>query len=99
MLDVALCSGEPDDRPGQLEHGHLLRVAEVDRQLVALFERRQYASDEVGDVADAPGLGSIAVDGQSLATDCLSHEVGHGAAVGNLHPGTMRVEDPHDPGI
>ena len=55
--------------------------------------------DQIVDVAEAPGLGAVSKNGQVLAPEALAHECGKRPPVLESHPGTVGVEDPHDPGL
>ena len=57
------------------------------------------AVDEIGDVAEASGLGAVAVDGEGLAVQRLHHEVGDDAAVVGLEAGAVGVEDADQMGV
>src|SRR5690606_31434843 len=52
--------------------------------------------DQVRDVAEGPGLRSLAVDSQRLVRECLRDEVADNAAIIGGHPGAVRVEDTDD---
>jgi hypothetical protein len=45
----------------------------------------------------SPGLGAVAVEGNGLAQEGLSHEVRHYPAVVFPHFGSVSIEDAHDP--
>src|SRR5262249_28721710 len=81
VLDAAPRPAEAQDLLRELEHGDLVRVAEVDRELVAAVEGREDATHQVRDVAEAAGLRAVAVDRQWLAADGPGHEVRHCAAI------------------
>src|SRR5689334_14957411 len=63
MLDGALRAGDPDDRLRQLDHRHLVRVAEVGGELVAFLEHRHHAADQIRHVAEAARLAAVSVNG------------------------------------
>src|SRR5262249_6370825 len=65
-----------DDLLGELQHGDLGGIAEVHRLGEVGLQEPVDAVDQVADVAEAPRLLAAAVDGDRLAAEGLSHEVG-----------------------
>ena len=59
---------------GQFLDRELVLVADVDRQLVAAVVESDLAFDLIVDVAEAPGLAPVAVDGDRLVLQCLDDE-------------------------
>ena len=66
---------------GELQHGHLARVADVHRRRLVAPEEAEDALDQVGDVAEAARLRAVAVDRERLAAQRLRDEVRDDAAV------------------
>jgi hypothetical protein len=62
---------------GQIEHSEFTRVPDVNRpgEIIRRVHGADHGFDQVVDVAEAPGLGPIAVDGDVLAFECLHDEV------------------------
>src|SRR5919201_4339140 len=54
--DLALRASDPEDGLRELEDGELVRVAEVDRQMLTALGEEDDASDQVVDVAEAARL-------------------------------------------
>ena len=98
-LDGRRRLGELDHEVGQLAHRDLVGVADVDGTGLVAVEQGQQARDLVVDVAEAPGLLTVAVDRQGFAGERLMDEVGDDPTVVGLHSGAVRVEDPSDPGV
>src|SRR3954468_3406802 len=71
MHDLGLATNETHDGFGELEHGELARVTDVDRagEVGSRVHQAQHAFDEVVDIAEATGLHAIAVDGDRLALE------------------------------
>ena len=65
---LALRSGESDDRLRDVLDRHLVRVADVDRLVDVGFHQPDDAVDQIADVAEAAGLLSAAEDRDVLAT-------------------------------
>src|SRR6266487_3039306 len=97
--DLALRARHPQHGLGQLVHRELVRVAEVDRQVLARFGERDEPTDEVVDVAEAPCLCPVPEHGQGLALEGLPDKRGNRAPVVGPHPRPVRVEDPPDRGV
>jgi len=87
-----------DDLFGQLEHGKLGRVSDVDgaRKFRGGIHHADEAVDEVVDIAERAGLQTVAVDGDVLAAKGLHDEVAHHAAVVRVHARPIGVEYAHD---
>src|SRR5512146_2033317 len=79
--DLARRPGGREDSLGQLEDGVLAGVADVDRQVLAGLGEQDQAPDQVVDVAEAPRLRAVAVDGERLLGERLAQEVRDRAAV------------------
>src|SRR6478752_2582350 len=56
--DRAGRSGHADDRFGELEQGHLGRVADVDREMLSRLDQQDEPAHEIVDVTEAPRLGA-----------------------------------------
>ena len=92
----ALPAGGRPHRLGELEDGHLLGIAEVDRVLHVGERQADEAVDQVGDVAEAAGLLPVSEDGEVLAGQGLGDEGRHHPAVVQPHPRSVGVEDADD---
>ena len=97
--DLARGPRHAQDCLGQLEQRHLVRIAEVHRQMLAARGEHLEAADRVLDIAEAAGLGAVAEDGERLALEGLPQEGRDGAAVVRAHARPVRVEDPGDAGV
>src|SRR5450759_5106419 len=97
--DQAAAAGELADAFGQGEDTQLLRVAQVDRAGQVGVQQRQDASDQVVDVTDGAGLGTVTGDGQWLFGQCLADEGRDRATVVRSHPRAVGVEDAGDTGV
>ena len=78
---------------GQFEHGEFDGIADVHGSAVLGPEQAVDSGDEIVDVAEAAGLGAVAVHGEWFAGEGLVHEVGDDATVVGLHAGAVRIED------
>src|SRR5262245_47326907 len=85
-----------EHRQCEVEHGHLVRVAEVHRPDMRRPEQRERARDEVVDVTEGAGLQAVAVHGQWLTMERLHEEVRDHAPVARLQVGPVGIEDPRD---
>ena len=94
-----LRSGDVENRLGELPYRILVRVADVHRIGISAHEQLKDPLDLVVHVAEAAGLAPVAIQRQRLARQRLDDEVRHDTPVMGAHSGTVRVEDPHDPGI
>ena len=84
---------EPDDLDhglGQLQQRVLVRVADVDRQVLVGLGQRDQAADQVVDVTEGAGLAAVAEDGQRLVLERLAQEGRDRAAVVGPHPRSRR---------
>jgi len=83
---------------GQLNHGELAGVAEVDRagEVVRHVHQTHKAFDQVVHIAKRAGLRAVAVEGDGLALQRLDDEVAHHAAVIGVHARAVGVEDASD---
>src|SRR5215211_543297 len=85
--DLARRPGDANHYLRQLEQRVLLRVAEVDRVVLAALRKQVEAADEVVDVAEAPRLRAVAEHRQRRALERLPDERRDGAPVVRSHPG------------
>ena len=97
--DLARGAREPDDRLGELEQRLLVRVAEVDRKMLAGLCEQDDPANQVVHVAEAPRLRAVAEHRDRLPVERLAQKRRDGAAVVRPHPAAVGVEDPHDPGV
>ena len=79
--------GDLEHELGELEHGELVRVADVHRADVVGLEQRAQPLDLVAHEAERTGLLAVAVDGERLAAHRLREEVRHDATVGRAQAG------------
>ena len=63
-----------------------------------VVEEADEAAHHVGHVAEAPGLGAVAVDGEGLARHRLAHQAGDDHPVGRALAGADGVEQADDRG-
>jgi hypothetical protein len=82
----------------QIGHARFLRVAEVDRagDVVRAVEQRQQPGDEIIDMSEAAGLGTVAMDQQRFDAQCRDDEVADHPAIVDRHARAIGVEDAHD---
>ncbi len=92
-------AGDLADQLGELQHGQLVRVADVHRPAQVREQQPDRPVDQVVDVADRAGLAAVAGHGDRLAGQRLAHERRDRAAVVGPHPRAVGVEDPHDRGV
>src|SRR3954453_12398036 len=96
--DLAGRAGGLDHGLRQLQQRHLLRVADVDGQVLLALRQRDQSADQVVDVAEAPRLGAVAEHREGLALERLADERRDRAPVVRAHPRAVRVEGPRDAG-
>ncbi len=95
--DLARGAREPDDRLRELEQRLLVRVAEVDGQMLVRLREQDDPADQVVHVAEAPRLRAVAEHGHGLSRRAPDRR-----NVGIARPsfgrilGPVGVEDPHD---
>src|ERR671916_163049 len=99
VRDLALRARQFDNHLGDLAHGVLDGVADVDRAGLLAFHQAGHTFDEVVDVLHAPCLGAISVDAQGLAQESLSYEIRYHPAVIFPHSRAVAIKDAHDPGV
>ncbi len=97
--DLAVAPGELQDLLGELEDRHLSRVADVHRIVHVALVEEEDALDQVVHVAERAGLAAVSEHRQGLPREGLLDEGGDHPAVPGAHPGTVGVEDAHDPGV
>ena len=97
--DLARGAGEANDRLGELEQRLLVRVAEVDRKMLARLGEQDDPADQVVDVTEAPRLRAVAEHRDRLPVQGLAQKRRDRAPVVRPHPAAVGVEDPHDPGV
>src|ERR1700730_13236889 len=94
--DLGTGSRDLEHGVGKLQHGELVRGADVHRAGPVGVEEGEDALHLVVDVAVRPRLRSVAVDGEGLAFEGLDQEVRHDAPVAGPQGGPEGVEDAHD---
>ncbi len=96
--EFGLRACERRDGVGELNHGELAGVAEVDRasEVFGLVHQAHEAFDEVVHITKRAGLRAVAVEGDALALQRLDDEVTHYAAVVGVDVRAVGVEDARD---
>src|SRR4051795_6362297 len=97
--ELALRAGDPEDDLGELVECELGGVADVHGQMLTGLRERNEPTDEVVDVAEAPGLGAVSEHSQRLALKGLPHKRRNRAPVARAHAGPIGVENPGDRGV
>lgn len=79
---------------GQLEHGELTWVAKVhwSDNLLLLHEAHE-SFDEIVDIAEGSGLGTLAVNREILSLEGLNDEVGDNATIVGKHARTVGIKN------
>src|SRR5258705_5683813 len=72
---------KPDDEPGEVEHRHFGRVTDVHRFGVTAHHKAVNAFDEVGVVAERPGLFALAENSDRLVLESLAEKGGNHSAI------------------
>src|SRR6185369_3091727 len=72
--DLRLRACYTDDRLGELEQRHLMRVPDVDREVLTARSEEVEPADLVVHVAKGAGLRAVAEDGQRLVLERLADE-------------------------
>ena len=98
MYDAGLRARQLEHGLSQLEHGELAGIAEIDRACDVVFGIHQAdeAVDQVGDIAEAAGLLSVAIERDVFAAQGLHDEIGDNPAIIRMHAWPISVEDPGD---
>src|SRR5436305_6417181 len=94
--DLALRSGDAEDRVGEALERELARVAEIDGKVLVRFGECDEAPDQVVDVTEAPCLGAITEHRQRLALQGLSDKRRNRTAVLWTHERPVGAEDSRD---
>ena len=96
MHELTLRTGQANHLVREFAHGELLRVTDVDGtgEIVRGIHGSDHRLDQIVDIAEAPGLLTVAVDRDVLAPERLHHEIADHAAVVRLHARPVGVEDP-----
>lgn len=100
MGDLGLSSHLLEHEFCQLEHGELTRVAKVHRtdNLLLLHEAHE-SLDEIVDIAEGAGLGTLTVNREILTLQGLNDEVGDDASIVWKHARTVGIENTDDTDI
>ena len=98
--ELGIGVGKLDDRFGELFDGEFTGVAEVDGagNIVGGVHHLDKPGNQIGNVAETAGLGTVAVNGDIFIAQRLQDEVADHAAVIGMHPGAVGVEDADDLG-
>ena len=94
--DLALRPRDVDDGLGELVEGELVRVPDVDGEMLPRLGQQHQASHEVVDVTEASSLRSVSEDGERLVRKGLTDEGRDRPAVVGPHPRAVGVEDSDD---
>ena len=94
--DLRARAGHLDHLLRQLQQRHLVRVADVDRQVRVGLHQRDQPLDQVVDVTEAARLAAVAEDRHRLVLQRLAQEGRDRPPVVRPHPRAVGVEDPHD---
>ncbi len=85
---------------GEVEHGDFIWVPKVYRPVeTVLVHHANQAFDEVRDVLEGSGCGTVTCEREGASEQRLNGEVAHDAAVIEGHPRAVRVEDAYDPDV
>src|SRR5438093_12989309 len=71
--DLALRRCDQENRLREVENRKLLRVAQVDREMLLALGQEVQATDQVVDVAEAAGLRAVAEDRERPVLERLAH--------------------------
>src|SRR6266404_4958842 len=86
-----------DDELRELQHGHLVRVADVHRRRMVAAQETENAFDEVGHIAEAARLAAVAEHCQVLAAQRLRDEVRHDTPILLAHAWPKSIKNTNDP--
>src|SRR5215831_16706504 len=96
-LELGRTARQFDGKRGQLEDGHFVGVADVDRSNLFLLRHHPYQCfDRVINVGEGPRLLAVAVNLEILAANRGRAEAGDHAAIVNRHAGPIGVEYSND---
>ena len=99
LLDRASRSGDAKDFLAELSDRHFARVADVHRLVKIRHHQTENSIDQVGDIAEAAGLRTVAENREWLAGEGLADERRHHTAIIEAHAGAISVEDSDDVGV
>src|SRR5581483_11787575 len=93
--DLGATAAQPIDQLGELADGPLVWVPEVEHLAGPARPEHgaHHALDEVGDVAERPGLAAVAVDRNRLADQRLADERRHDPPVVGVRVWAVAIED------
>src|SRR5690606_21408183 len=78
---------------------NLIRVADVNRQVIITHEQPEYAIYQVIYITEATGLTAIAEHCEILSPQSLTNERRQNTAVIQAHSGAVGIENSHDTGF
>ncbi len=97
MVDNAgRVAGQLIDLPGEIQDADLAWIPEIDRLILRHADKSHDSFDKITDIAECPGLGTIAVDRERLTPQGLSHKVGHNPTIVQHHARAVGVKNPND---
>ncbi len=94
--DPRLIAGELVDLLGEVEDGHFLLRADIDRVVEVAHQQAVNAFDQIVDELETARLRSVAIDGQRLTAQRLTDEIRHHAPIVEAHSRSIGVEDADD---
>src|SRR5215468_10910280 len=84
---------------GNRQDRQLLGTADIDRQVVILFQKQMQAAYEVIDIKQAARLLSRAVSRHRLPAQRMRDKIRNYPPVIGTHPRAISIEDAHDAGV
>src|SRR5262245_46165242 len=91
--------GQSSNFFGNRQDGQLLGTADIDRQVVILFQKQVQAAYEVIDIKQAARLLSGTISRHRLPAQRLRDKIRNYASVVGAHPRAISIEDAHDAGV
>ena len=99
VADLAARASDRQNLARTILDGPLHRVSDVHGKMLARTREKKNARDQIGHIAEASGLGAIAIDGEIFLEQRLDHQVGDDAPIGRLQARAVGVEDAHHVGV
>lgn len=78
---------------GEFLDGELVRGTNVDRSGLGTIHEQDQTVNQIVDVLERPGLGTVTVDGHVFTLQGLDDKVGDNSTIVRVHSGTEGVED------
>src|SRR5262249_12375131 len=95
-LQLPLASDDFSNGFCELEHGHFVRVSQVDRIVNIRLSQAQKSFNQIRNVTEGPRLLPVAKDGEVFALQSLMDECRNDAPIVEAHPRSVGVEDAGD---